>query len=331
MPASWCWQAVETTLSEAQSASGSWSANPLLNSKAKTPSFLRTQWDEARAHSFGPWRIADRSEPTDGLTLPPPLSVETFEDDSALLLQDEIEAPSLPAPEPEDARVSETALAAMLEESFQRGLQEGHARLQAELEAERAKERELIRHLGIELRSISQDPQRFFEPLKRLSLHLAEQLVRAELQISGQAIHGLVQSCIQQLDHPAQPVQVSLNPQDVERLQAMGEAVTAHLQLEADPLLRPGSVRVRVQDSVVQDLIENRLEPLARRLLPQPEAWMQSSSLVQDKVDAMPENTPKRDWDRQVIDVQDTDVKSTQANAPDTPDTPDMPDTDTPV
>ena len=328
MPVSWCWQAVETTLSDAQSASGSWSANPLLNSKAKTPSFLRTQWDEARAHSFGPWRIADRSEPTDGLTLPPPLSVETFEDDSSSLLEDEIEAPSLPAPEPEDARVSETALAAMLEESFQRGLQEGHAQLQAELEAERAKERELIRHLGIELRSISQDPQRFFEPLKRLSLHLAEQLVRAELQISGQAIHGLVQSCIQQLDHPAQPVQVSLNPQDVERLQAMGEAVTAHLQLEADPLLRPGSVRVRVQDSVVQDLIENRLEPLARRLLPQPEAWMQSSSLVQDKVDAMPENTPKRDWDRQVIDVQDTDVKSTQANAPDTPD---MPDTDTPV
>jgi flagellar biosynthesis/type III secretory pathway protein FliH len=328
MPVSWCWQAVETTLSEAQSASGSWSANPLLNSKAKTPSFLRTQWDEARAHSFGPWRIADRSEPTDGLTLPPPLSVETFEDDSSSLLEDEIEAPSLPAPEPEEARVSETALAAMLEESFQRGLQEGHARLQAELEAERAKERELIRHLGIELRSISQDPQRFFEPLKRLSLHLAEQLVRAELQISGQAIHGLVQSCIQQLDHPAQPVQVSLNPQDVERLQAMGEAVTAHLQLEADPLLRPGSVRVRVQDSVVQDLIENRLEPLARRLLPQPEAWMQSSSLVQDKVDAMPENTPKRDWDRQVIDVQDTDVKSTQANAPDTPD---LPDTDTPV
>ena len=328
MPVSWCWQAVETTLSEAQSASGSWSANPLLNSKAKTPSFLRTQWDEARAHSFGPWRIADRSEPTDGLTLPPPLSVETFEDDSSSLLEDEIEAPSLPAPEPEEARVSETALAAMLEESFQRGLQEGHARLQAELEAERAKERELIRHLGIELRSISQDPQRFFEPLKRLSLHLAEQLVRAELQISGQAIHGLVQSCIQQLDHPAQPVQVSLNPQDVERLQAMGEAVTAHLQLEADPLLRPGSVRVRVQDSVVQDLIENRLEPLARRLLPQPEAWMQSSSLVQDKVDDMPENTPKRDWDRQVIDVQDTDVKSTQANAPDTPD---LPDTDTPV
>jgi flagellar biosynthesis/type III secretory pathway protein FliH len=213
-------------------------------------------------------------------------------------------------------------LATLLVEAYQRGLQEGQAQLHTELDAERAKERELIRHLGIELRSISQDPQRFFEPLKRLSLHLAEQLVRAELQISGQAIQGLIQSCIQQLDHPAQPIKVSLNPQDMKRLQAMGEAVTAHLELEADPLLRPGSVRVRVQDSVVQDLIEHRLEPLARRLLPQPEAWMQSSSLVQDKVDAMPESTPKRDWDRQVIDVEDTDVKTSDvtSKASDEPD-----------
>jgi flagellar biosynthesis/type III secretory pathway protein FliH len=217
--------------------------------------------------------------------------------------------------------VLEAAVQRAREQAYQEGLQagllQGQALAHAELDAERAKERELIRHLGIELRSISQDPQRFFEPLKRLSLHLAEQLVRAELQISGQAISGLIQSCIQQLDHPAQPIKVSLNPQDMKRLQAMGEAVTAHLELEADPQLRPGSVRVRVQDSVVQDLIEHRLEPLARRLLPQPEAWMQSSSLVQDKVDAMPESTPKRDWNRQVIDVQDTDVKTTETDAPD--------------
>jgi flagellar biosynthesis/type III secretory pathway protein FliH len=237
--------------------------------------------------------------------------------DEDLTLPEATDAPALNAPPTENTTVSETALAALLDEAFQRGIQQGMAHLHAELDAERVKERELIRHLGIELRSISQDPQRFFEPLKRLSLHLAEQLVRAELQISGQAIQGLIQSCIQQLDHPAQPIKVSLNPQDMKRLQAMGEAVTAHLELEADPQLRPGSVRVRVQDSVVQDLIEHRLEPLARRLLPQPEAWMQSSSLVQDKVDAMPESTPKRDWDRQVIDVQDTDVKTTACGEPD--------------
>ena len=289
----------------------------MLNGKNQAPAFLRTQWDEAKVRSFGPWRVADRTEPTDALTLPAPLSVSEAEEDGLATQTESTDTTDLSAPEPEDARVSEAALAALQDEAYQRGLKEGQAQLHAEMDAERAKERELIRHLGIELRSISQDPQRFFEPLKRLSLHLAEQLVRAELQISGQAIQGLIQSCIQQLDHPAQPVQVSLNPEDLKRLQAMGEAITAHLDLEADPLLRPGSVRVRVQDSVVQDLIEHRLEPLARRLLPQPEAWMQTSSLVQDKVDAMPESTPKRDWNRQVIDVQDTDVKTTDADAPD--------------
>ena len=125
-----------------------------------------------------------------------------------------------------------------------------------------------------------------------------------------------MQSCIQQLDHPAAPVLVSLNPEDLQRLKAMGPAASADLQLEADPLLRPGSVRVRVQDSVVQDLIEHRLEPLARRLLPEPEAWMQTSSLVQDRAESLPENTPKRDWDRQVIDVQDTDIKTVDAAPP---------------
>jgi flagellar biosynthesis/type III secretory pathway protein FliH len=192
-------------------------------------------------------------------------------------------------------------------------LLEGQAKVREEHETERSKERELVRHLGIELRSISQDPQRFFEPLKRLSLHLAEQLVRAELQLSGQAIHNLVQACIQQLDHAALPVHVSVNPEDLQRLKEMGKSVTDHMQLEPDTLLRPGSVRVRVQDSVVQDLIENRLEPLARRLLAQPEAWMQQSSLVKERAEALPADTPSRDWSRQVLDVEDvedSDIKS---------------------
>jgi flagellar biosynthesis/type III secretory pathway protein FliH len=287
----------------------------LLNGKSQSSSFLRTQWDETKVRSFGPWRVADRTEPTDALTLPEPLPGAQLPEDGAEPSLEPITASPQPL-EVENTLVSESALTALRVAAYQQGLAEGHAQMReqlgAELDAERAKERELIRHLGIELRSISQDPQRFFEPLKRLSLHVAEQLVRAELQLSGQAVNGLIQGCIQQLDHPAQPVQVSLNPQDLQRVKALGQAATEHLQLESDAQLRPGSVRVRVQDTVVQDLIEHRLEPLARRLLAQPEAWMQSSGLVQDKVDALPENTPKRDWDRQVIDVQDTDIKNAQ-------------------
>jgi len=287
---------------------GAWCADELLSQVGPAPSFTRTSWDTVQSRSFGVWKISSDtpspSEPGDDLR------AESVEEKAG---EADLPSPDIAAENPlaQETAMSEAALAQLREQAFQEGLIEGRAQHLAEISAELTQERELIRHLGLELRSISQDPQRFFEPLKRLSLHLAEQLVRAELKLSGQAIHGLVQSCIQQLDHPAAPVQVSLHPDDLKRLQAMGDAVTANLQLESDPHLRPGSVRVRVQDSVVQDLIENRLEPLARRLLPEPEAWMQNSSLVQDRAEPLPESTPKRDWNRQVIDVQDTEVKPT--------------------
>ena len=288
-----------------------WSINPLLNSKVQAPRFLRTQWDEASARAFGPWRVAEKIEPTEGLTTELPVTHNEVSPttDETDLVTSEATATAVETESP----WTDAALEALRDEAYQRGLLEGQAKVREEHETERSKERELVRHLGIVLRSISQDPQRFFEPLKRLSLHLAEQLVRAELQLSGQAIHNLVQACIQQLDHAALPVHVSVNPEDLQRLKEMGKSVTDHMQLEPDTFLRPGSVRVRVQDSVVQDLIENRLEPLARRLLAQPEAWMQQSSLVKERAEALPADTPSRDWSRQVLDVEDvedSDIKS---------------------
>jgi flagellar biosynthesis/type III secretory pathway protein FliH len=294
-----------------------WSVNPLLNSKVQAPRFLRTQWDEASARSFGPWRVADKVEPTDGLTTE---LAATEKEPSASDSDADLTATEATAPAGEtESPWTEAALDALRDEAYQRGLIEGQAKVREENETERSKERELVRHLGIELRSISQDPQRFFEPLKRLSLHLAEQLVRAELQLSGQAIHNLVQACIQQLDHAVEPVHVSVNPEDLQRLKEMGKSVTDHMQLEADTLLRPGSVRVRVQDTVVQDLIENRLEPLARRLLAQPEAWMQQSSLVKDRAEALPADTPNRDWSRQVVDVEDVEDSEIKTASPQNP------------
>ena len=212
-----------------------WSINPLLNSKAQPPRFLRTQWDEASARSFGPWRVAEKVEPTDGLTTEAALLDTTGAEFQDASQPTEAAPPSAPL-EPE-SQWTEAALDALRDEAYQRGLLEGQAQVRTEYDTERNKERELIRHLGIELRSIGQDPKRFFEPLKRLSLHLAEQLVRAELQLSGQAIHNLIQECIQQLDHAVEPVNVSVNPEDLQRLNAMGESVTKHMQLEADAQL----------------------------------------------------------------------------------------------
>jgi flagellar biosynthesis/type III secretory pathway protein FliH len=304
-------------LSDLNEKPAPWSPNPLLNSKAEAPRFLRTQWDEASARSFGPWRVAEKAEPTEGLMTEAAVLAAS---EAATEAQDDVaSSEALAAVAESESPWTEAALEQLRDEAYQKGLLEGQAQVRADFETERSKERELMRHLGIELRSISQDPQRFFEPLKRLSLHLAEQLVRAELQLSGQAIHNLIQQCIQQLDHVVEPVHVSVNPEDLQRLTAMGESVTKHMQLEADAQLRPGSVRVRAQDSVVQDLIETRLEPLARRLLAQPEQWMQQSSLVKDRAEALPADAPVRDWQRQVVDVEDTEIKPAANPENDTP------------
>lgn len=287
-----------------------WKPDPLLaSSRSQVPSFLRTQWDENSARKFGPWRVAAPIEPTAGQTLsafghdgeqPPPDGEPSASEVEAL--PDVIAEPASPW--------SDAAIAALRQESWQQGLLQGLEQARQEYEAARHKEGELIRHLGIELRSLQQDPQRFFEPLKRLALHIAEQWVRGELHISGQAVEQLVRQCLEQLDPAGEKVHVDLNPADLERLKALGEQATADLELHADTLLREGSVRVRLNESVVQDLIEHRVEAMARKLLQKPESWLQQSSLIHpDKVSPVDDAQARRSWSRPTLDVQDAQPK----------------------
>ena len=287
----------------------------MLTSKGKLPSYTRTQWDEKKSHSFGAWRVAGKPDPTLNQSVAvPTTSAEMADMQSPAAHEDE--AHHAPAPngdivETIEAQLSETALNALREDAFQRGVEAGIAQAKAALEQERQHERELFRHLSIELRSLNQDAQRFFEPLKRLAMHIAEQLVRGELQISAHAVNGLIQQCLEQFDHPADKAVVSLNPADLQRLKALDPSVMQGLELEADPMLHVGSVRVKVNDTVVQDLIEHRLEPLARRLLNQPEAWINRSVLLnKEKIDVSEVTLPARDWGRTTADVQDTEAKT---------------------
>ncbi|MBD8048979.1 FliH/SctL family protein [Limnohabitans radicicola] len=302
------------TLSDLEKPAATWTSDPLLNAKSNSPSYTRKQWDEKSVQNFGPWRMGQKAEPTLNQTTPiVPVIGHNEQADAQQALEHGMAEPDpmTDIVETAQAQLSEAALSALREEAYQRGLEAGLAQAREELNAERQHERELFRHLTIELRSLNQDPQRFFEPLKRLSLHVAEQLVRGELQISGHVVDTLIKQCLEQFDHPAEKAVVSLNPADMQRLQAMEPSVTQGLDLEPDPLLNAGSVRVRVNDTVVQDLIEHRLEPLVRRLLNQPEAWINRSALLsKEKIEVSEVSLPSRDWGRPLPDVQDTEVKA---------------------
>jgi len=287
----------------------SWSPNPLLAGRSsQTPHFLRTQWDEATARHFGPWRVSEPVDPVHSQTATALLGAreETDTAPDGQVHEPAAGADTLPPADEPIHSWSDAAIAALREQAYEEGVQEGLRQAREAWEVEKHKDKEVLRHLGIELRSLQQDPQRFFEPLKRLSLHIAEQWVRGELQVSGQVIDQLVRQCLAQLEPAGQTVHVELHPDDLQRLKALGEEATADFELQADAQLKPGSVRVRVNETVVQDLIEHRLEAMARKLLKSPQAWLEQSALLHpDKVSAVEEQDGMRQWARRSMEVED--------------------------
>ena len=154
-----------------------------------------------------------------------------------------------------------------LEEGIARGIEQGERQAREAMEEEVAIQCEVLSQVAEGLHDLLQDPQRFFNPLKRLALNMAQHIAKHEISISPHAIDALVQNCLNELDHPIKgAVVVELNPQDKKLLETLTAASLQGVHLEAVAQLASGSVRVIANDMVVEDLIENRLEALTRSL-----------------------------------------------------------------
>jgi flagellar biosynthesis/type III secretory pathway protein FliH len=182
---------------------------------------------------------------------------------------------------------------------------EAQEQLQQALEAQKnelssslSEQLQLLQQVNDKLNAFNSDPQALYEPVKRLALHISEQLVLAELTLSGQAIERLVQRCLDEIDMHGQPaITIELNPQDKARLEDIGGDTIKQLQLQAVPGLHPGSVRLLVNDSQIEDLIEHRLQAMANRLLNQPEQWREQSAFFRQPLaqrDGQVEDVPPR-------------------------------------
>ncbi len=181
---------------------------------------------------------------------------------------------------------------------------------------------------------LAQSSDQLLDPLKRLSLHLAEQLTLAELSISAASIQTLIERCLEILDlsHPIN-LSVELNPSDMAVLQnhlAASNDQQVSWKLIANSHLLPGSVRVRADDSVVSDLIENRLESLAQNLLLEPSRWqpqsafhperlsarLNSASMVEDALPRSRQDSDNSDTE-QFIDARVDGSQENSVNLPD--------------
>jgi flagellar biosynthesis/type III secretory pathway protein FliH len=199
------------------------------------------------------------------------------------------------------SKIDPELIESIKQEAYARGLAEGQQALAAfQDEAEKARAQAetaefettqaLLSSIEKAILQLKEDPDLRHEPLKRLAMHLAEQLVLVELSVSPNSVQALIERCIETLDITASAsVVVELNPNDMALLQTRtldpGEEKKTW-RLQADPTLLPGSVRVRAEDAVVTDLVEHRLESLAQSLLKDPQSWQAQTAFHPERLNA---------------------------------------------
>ncbi len=164
------------------------------------------------------------------------------------------------------------------------------------------------------LQQLAGDPDALFEPMKQLSVHLAEQLVRGELAQSPQAISRLVDNALRELNTSGdKAVVVHLHPDDLESYRPTVAQFADSLILRPDNLLERGSVRVSLDGSVVEDLLQRRVAGL-KRSLAQPAApgWRAGGSKLSERLaDGQRGSTHVED-----VTLVDKAERTTEAAAP---------------
>ena len=305
-----------------------WQALDLLQSGSGSSAFVRKSWSDAPKQAFASQVIKNWSPPGQEGDLDAQALDGLSEDDllaDAALSADDAAAATL--------ALTQEALETERQGAYDKGLEEGRRQVREEWNTEKNKTRLTSESIMVELdaavRRVIDTPDKLYEPIKRLALHLAEQLVLAELTVSPQAIERLVRRCVDELaPQRLAPITVELNAADLAVLQAIPvtsptannvssgntsdnntstklEGAPAkptapqwpwHLQASDD--LLPGSVRASASDAVVSDLIEHRLEVLARGLLLDSTRGMAQSAFQPSRMAA------RMSCEREVVDAQ---------------------------
>ena len=247
----------------------SWRLNELLKAGKKARAFAKSPWGLSKASSdtppFSPMQprsldaLPEGARETESLDLHEEEETELQEE----VLADETREPD-EVPQPELPQYSEEAMEQAKQEAdaegYQRGLAEGNDQWR--------EAREAFLALVDMFRSAQANTDDFYAPLKQLSLHLAEELVRGELTLSSTAVERLVKEVLKDIEQQGEgPIVIYLNPVDLEQFTLKLDDQQGNIDLRADQQLSRGSIKINMDDSAVEDLIENRLQALTDSLL----------------------------------------------------------------
>ena len=255
-------------------SSVSWRLNGLLRASQKAKAFAATSWqnsaDGQQPSAFIKWHpqvLGGSAEDSDNLMSDKQASVSGDALPADSDSQAERPEQQLAEQQRQEQEITEAAHQQAIREAFEEGHQRGTEESEAKLDAARTSFEELTQSI----RAAQQDMNNFYDPLKKLALHLAEQLVRGELAQSSAVIERLISEALKDVEQQGEaPIILYLNPEDKGKFSATLDGELDSLDLRADPQLSPGSVKVSIDDSAIEDLIEHRLDSLSQSLLGKP-------------------------------------------------------------
>ena len=303
---------------------------PLKPIELQNAGFVQQNYMGTKANTFALWTVEEQQAANK-------MAEEALADEGVtdVAVKDDAVVSAATSETPALSSLDAEAIEKIKQEAYDRGLADGQ-QMQRDAEHAQAEQNEaeslvaladkanqILVNIEQGVLALQENPAAWNEPLKRLALHLAEQLALTELSISSAAIQNLIDRCIETLDvQTASSVVVELNPNDMALLQnhkAVPGELTHTWRMVADAHLLPGSVRVRADDAVVSDLIEHRLETLAHALLENPKAWQAQTAFQPERLsarrgkaetveDALPREASPAPLDLSTLDLPDLDL-----------------------
>ena len=263
-----------------------WRLNDLLRAGKKAKEFAAVSWSDPKEQDnsrFIQWQPGGTQQIENDISL----------DLGAVAVGDAAEVPNtLPVDTSIERADIQAAMAKAKEEAFEEGILEG----KAQTERAHGQIKNALKDLIERIRVNEGNIREFHDPLKKLAVHIAEQLIRGELTISSRAVERLVNQALEDIENQGpEEIVVTLHPEDLSSLGKMADVIKESIEFRSDSHLSRGSVRVTMGDSAIEDLIERRLQ-----------------NIVENLYDADREEISSHEQDTNLTQDQSTDEKPLQ-------------------
>ena len=225
----------------------SWRLNDLLRAGEKAKSFAAINWTDGSSGShsgFKSWTPGDIASPVEGEII------------SESMIDESLAA--------ENVKSDEEILEQVKSEAYAKGFQDG-------VDQERLDQDQLIKNLQSLFSNINDNQKvftEFFDPVKKLSLNIAKYLVKGNLTVSSDLINKIIDTTLSEITNLGdKTIVVDMNSTDFENLNDVILEQFEHVEFSPNSELCKGDLRIKMNDSIIEDFIENRLSDIAESLM----------------------------------------------------------------